>query len=135
MYLYHYAAPWFEYATWAAEHASPAAAAAVYQRALKALPTSTPLHYAYAELEELRGYTAAAKGVYRSLLDREETASALVHIQVRKPAQQSAHFGCPSSDWCSVYLLSWSRCYPHAATGDPGRVLALPPVLLIGTDP
>ena len=80
--MYHYADPWFEYAAWTVEHDSPEAAARVYERALRALPASVPLHYAFAELEELRGNAPAAKALYRSLLDKEETASALGHIQV-----------------------------------------------------
>ncbi|KAF9685648.1 hypothetical protein SADUNF_Sadunf03G0076300 [Salix dunnii] len=55
MYLYHYPDVWYDYATWHAKSGSIDAAIKVFQRALKALPDSETLKYAYAELEESRG--------------------------------------------------------------------------------
>ncbi|KAG6782608.1 hypothetical protein POTOM_012018 [Populus tomentosa] len=55
MYLYHYQDVWYDYATWHAKSGSIDSAIKVFQRALKALPDSDTLKYAYAELEESRG--------------------------------------------------------------------------------
>ncbi|MCE3051345.1 Cleavage stimulation factor subunit 77 [Datura stramonium] len=82
MYLYHYPDIWYEYATWHAKAGSVDSAIKVFQRALKALPDSEMLRYAYAELEESRGAIQAAKKVYESLLGDGSNASALSHIQV-----------------------------------------------------
>ncbi|XP_059296978.1 cleavage stimulation factor subunit 77 isoform X1 [Lycium ferocissimum] len=81
MYLYHYPDIWYEYATWHAKAGSVDSAIKVFQRALKALPDSEMLRYAYAELEESRGAIQAAKKVYESLLGDGSNASALSHIQ------------------------------------------------------
>ncbi|KAK4377260.1 hypothetical protein RND71_003556 [Anisodus tanguticus] len=81
MYLYHYPDIWYEYATWHAKAGSVDSATKVFQRALKALPDSEMLRYAYAELEESRGAIQAAKKVYESLLGDGSNASALSHIQ------------------------------------------------------
>ncbi|CAN6455829.1 unnamed protein product [Victoria cruziana] len=81
MYLYHYPDIWYDYATWHARSGSMDAAVKVFQRALKALPESEVLCYAYAELEESHGAIQAAKKVYENLLANSETATALAHIQ------------------------------------------------------
>ncbi|CAN4113071.1 unnamed protein product [Withania somnifera] len=81
MYLYHYPDIWYEYATWHAKAGSVDSAIKVFQRALKALPDSEMLRYAYAELEESRGAIQAAKKVYESLLGDGSNASGLSHIQ------------------------------------------------------
>ncbi|WMV51258.1 hypothetical protein MTR67_044643 [Solanum verrucosum] len=81
MYLYHYPDIWYEYATWHAKAGSVDSAIKVFQRALKALPDSEMLSYAYAELEESRGAIQAAKKVYESLFGDGSNASALSHIQ------------------------------------------------------
>lgn len=81
MYLYHYPDIWYEYATWHAKNGSRDSAIKVFQRALKALPESDMLKYAYAELEESHGAVQAAKKVYESLLGDGVNATALSHIQ------------------------------------------------------
>ncbi|ERM99059.1 cleavage stimulation factor subunit 77 isoform X1 [Amborella trichopoda] len=81
MYLYHYPDIWYDYATWHAKNEPRDAAIKVFQRALKALPDSEVLRYAYAELEESRGDVQAAKKVYESLLANSVNATALAHIQ------------------------------------------------------
>ncbi|XP_006356598.1 cleavage stimulation factor subunit 77 isoform X1 [Solanum tuberosum] len=81
MYLYHYPDIWYEYATWHAKAGSVDSAIKVFQRALKALPDSEMLRYAYAELEESRGAIQASKKVYESLFGDGSNASALSHIQ------------------------------------------------------
>ncbi|KAK7386654.1 hypothetical protein VNO78_26988 [Psophocarpus tetragonolobus] len=81
MYLYHYPDIWYDYATWHAKGGSIDAAIKVFQRALKALPDSEMLRYAYAELEESRGAIQAAKKIYESLLGDGVTATTLAHIQ------------------------------------------------------
>ncbi|RZC83377.1 hypothetical protein C5167_046163 [Papaver somniferum] len=81
MYLYHYPDIWFDYATWHAKNGSIDLAIKVYQKALKALPDSEVLRYAYAELEESSGAIQPAKKVYESLLGDGVNASALAHIQ------------------------------------------------------
>ncbi|EPS67922.1 hypothetical protein M569_06851, partial [Genlisea aurea] len=81
MYLYHYPDMWYEYATWHAKTGSKESAIKVFQRALKALPDSEMLKYAYAELEESHGAAQAAKKVYESLIGGGMNATALSHIQ------------------------------------------------------
>ncbi|XP_029125437.1 cleavage stimulation factor subunit 77 isoform X1 [Cajanus cajan] len=81
MYMYHYPDIWYDYATWHAKGGSIDAAIKVFQRALKALPDSEMLRYAYAELEESRGAIQAAKKIYESLLGDGVSATALSHIQ------------------------------------------------------
>ncbi|XP_074287176.1 cleavage stimulation factor subunit 77 [Silene latifolia] len=81
MYLYHYPDIWYDYATWHAKCGSIDAAVKVYQRALKALPDSELLKYAYGELEESRGAVQPAKKIYESLLGDGVNATALSHIQ------------------------------------------------------
>ncbi|KAL3651794.1 Cleavage stimulation factor subunit 77 [Castilleja foliolosa] len=84
MYLYHYADVWYDYATWHAKGGSRDLAIKVFQRALKALPDSEMLRYAYAELEESHGTAEAcqaAKKVYESLVGDGVNATALSHIQ------------------------------------------------------
>ncbi|KAL8484475.1 hypothetical protein ACS0TY_026961 [Phlomoides rotata] len=81
MYLYHYPDIWYDYAMWHAKSGSRDSAIKVFQRALKALPDSELLKYAYAELEESNGATQAAKKVYESLLGDGVNATALSHIQ------------------------------------------------------
>ncbi|RDX83332.1 Cleavage stimulation factor subunit 77, partial [Mucuna pruriens] len=81
MYMYHYPDIWYDYATWHAKGGSIDAAIKVFQRALKALPDSEMLRYAYAELEESRGAIQAAKKIYESLLGDGVSATTLAHIQ------------------------------------------------------
>ncbi|XP_052191786.1 cleavage stimulation factor subunit 77 isoform X2 [Diospyros lotus] len=81
MYLYHYPDIWFDYATWHAKGGSVDSAIKVFHRAVKALPDSEVLKYAYAELEESRGAVQLAKKVYESLLGDGTSATALSHIQ------------------------------------------------------
>ncbi|CAK7355911.1 unnamed protein product [Dovyalis caffra] len=81
MYLYHYPDAWYDYATWHAKSGSIDAAIKVFQRALKALPDSEMLKYAYAELEESRGAIQPAKKIYESLLGDGVNTTALAHIQ------------------------------------------------------
>ncbi|PSS29415.1 Cleavage stimulation factor subunit like [Actinidia chinensis var. chinensis] len=81
MYLYHYPDIWYDYATWHAKSGSVDSAIKVFHRALKALPDSEVLKYAFAELEESRGAIQPAKKVYESLLGDGVNATALSHIQ------------------------------------------------------
>lgn len=81
MYLYHYPDIWYDYATWHARNGSVDSAIRVFQRALKALPDSEVLRYAYAELEECRGGIQASKKIYENLLRNSSTATALGYIQ------------------------------------------------------
>lgn len=82
MYLYHYPDIWYDYATWHAKSGSPESATKVFTRAIKALPDSEVLKYAYAELEESRGAIQPAKKVYESLfLGDGASTTALSHIQ------------------------------------------------------
>ncbi|KAM4123431.1 hypothetical protein ACJW30_01G160000 [Castanea mollissima] len=81
MYLYHYPDIWYDYATWHAKAGTIDAAVKVFQRALKALPDSEMLRYAYAELEESRGAIQSAKKIYESLLGDGVNTTALAHIQ------------------------------------------------------
>ncbi|XP_022746882.1 cleavage stimulation factor subunit 77 isoform X2 [Durio zibethinus] len=81
MYLYHYPDIWYDYASWHAKTGSMDAAIKVFQRALKALPDSEMLKYAYAELEESRGAIQSAKKLYESLLGDGAETTALAHIQ------------------------------------------------------
>ncbi|KAK3024538.1 hypothetical protein RJ639_043730 [Escallonia herrerae] len=81
MYLYHYPDIWYDYATWHAKSGSIDAAIKVFNRAVKALPDSEMLRYAYAELEESRGAIQPAKKVYESLLGDGVNATSLSHIQ------------------------------------------------------
>ncbi|WCJ18367.1 Cleavage stimulation factor subunit 3 [Euphorbia peplus] len=81
MYLYHYPDIWYDYATWHAKNGAIDAAIKVFQRALKALPDSEMLKFAYAELEESRGAIQPAKKIYESLLGDGVDATALAHIQ------------------------------------------------------
>ncbi|MCO5608015.1 hypothetical protein L7F22_062218 [Adiantum nelumboides] len=81
MYLYHYPEIWCDYASWHAQNGSPETATVVFQRALKALPDKTLLHYAFAEFEETRGNIQEAKKIYKNLVKNTATASSLAHIQ------------------------------------------------------
>ncbi|KAL6002017.1 Cleavage stimulation factor subunit 77 [Asimina triloba] len=81
LYLYHYPDIWYDYATWQAKSGSVEAAVKIFQRALKALPDSELLRYAFAELEESRGSIQPAKKIYENLLANDVNATALAHIQ------------------------------------------------------
>lgn len=81
IYLYHYPDIWYDYATWHAKNGSMDSAVKVFQRALKALPDSDLLKYAYAELEESRGAIQPSKKAYESLVSCSDTATSLAHIQ------------------------------------------------------
>ncbi|KAG6780888.1 hypothetical protein POTOM_013767 [Populus tomentosa] len=89
MYLYHYQDVWYDYATWHAKSGSIDSAIKVFQRALKALPDSDTLKYAYAELEESRGAIQPARKIYESLLGDGVNATALAHIQCSGNDQQA----------------------------------------------
>ncbi|CAL9760037.1 unnamed protein product [Musa acuminata subsp. burmannicoides] len=81
MYLYHYPDLWYDYATWHANSGSVDSAIKIFQRALKAVPDSELLKYAYAELEESRGAIQPAKKIYESLLASSSNSMSLAHIQ------------------------------------------------------
>ncbi|KAJ4966109.1 hypothetical protein NE237_017958 [Protea cynaroides] len=81
MYLYHYPDIWYDYTTWHAKSGSIDSAIKVFQRALKALPDSEVLRYAFAEMEESRGAVQPAKKIYESLLSNAVNTTALAHIQ------------------------------------------------------
>ncbi|EHA8589430.1 Cleavage stimulation factor subunit 77 [Cocos nucifera] len=81
MYLYHYPDIWYDYATWHAKNGSVDSAVKVFQRALKALPDSELLKYAYAELEESRGAIQPAKKIYENLVANDASTTSLAHIQ------------------------------------------------------
>ncbi|RZC50999.1 hypothetical protein C5167_019426 [Papaver somniferum] len=81
MHLYYYPDVWYDYATWRADNGSMDLAVKVYEKALKVLPDSELLKYAYVEVEESRGEIQPAKKIYESLLGDGENASALAHIQ------------------------------------------------------
>ncbi|XP_068658399.1 cleavage stimulation factor subunit 77 [Aristolochia californica] len=81
MYLYHYPDIWYDYVTWHAKTGSVDSAVKIFQRALKALPDTEVLRYAYAELEESRGSIQPAKKIYESLLANGTNITALAHIQ------------------------------------------------------
>ncbi|KAL6514583.1 Cleavage stimulation factor subunit 77 [Orobanche gracilis] len=81
MYLYHYPDIWYDYAMWHAKGGSRDSAIKIFQRALKALPDSEMLKYAYAELEESHGAAQAAKQVYESLVGDGVNATSLSLIQ------------------------------------------------------
>ncbi|KAG4395893.1 hypothetical protein AAZX31_19G061100 [Glycine max] len=81
MHMYHYPDIWYDYATWHAKGGLIDSAIKVFQRALKALPDSEMLRYAYAELEESRGAIQAAKKIYESVMGDGDSATTLSHIQ------------------------------------------------------
>eukprot|EP00250_Pteridium_aquilinum_P018697 c24170_g1_i1 orf=244-2802(-) len=89
MYLYHYPDIWYDYASWHAQIGSPDSAAVVFQRALKALPDKTLLHYAFAEFEEARGNIQEARKVYEMLVKNSMTASSLAYIQFIRFVQRT----------------------------------------------
>lgn len=89
MYLHHYPDIWYDYATWHAQNGSADSAAVVFQRALKALPEKTLLHYAYAEFEEARINIQEAKKVYEMLVKNTATASSLAYIQFIRFVQRT----------------------------------------------
>ncbi|THG10612.1 hypothetical protein TEA_024580 [Camellia sinensis var. sinensis] len=105
MYLYHYPDIWYDYATWHAKSGAVDSAIKVFQRALKALPDSEMLKYAYAELEESRGAIQPAKKVYESLLGDGVNATALSHIQVAMLAQVE------STVWSDFQLIGNDEHY------------------------
>ncbi|KMZ62640.1 mRNA 3'-end-processing protein rna14 [Zostera marina] len=81
LYLYHYPDIWYDFAMWHAKNGSIDSAAKVFQRAIKALPDSESLRYAYAELEESRCAIQMAKTIYEGLLSCGTSATSLAHIQ------------------------------------------------------
>ncbi|KAK6930631.1 hypothetical protein RJ641_004725, partial [Dillenia turbinata] len=81
MYLYHYPDIWYDYATWHAKNGSIDAAIKVFQRAVKALPDSELLRYAYAELEESCGAIQPAKQIYEGMQGDGVNTTPLAHIQ------------------------------------------------------
>ncbi|XP_015698786.1 cleavage stimulation factor subunit 77 isoform X2 [Oryza brachyantha] len=81
MYLYHHPDIWYDYATWHAKNGSMDSAIKIFQRAVKALPDSEVLKYAFAELEESRGAIQPAKAIYDSLIAENVGKTSLAHIQ------------------------------------------------------
>ncbi|KAL6841494.1 hypothetical protein ACP4OV_028637 [Aristida adscensionis] len=81
MYLYHHPDIWYDYAMWHAKNGSMDSAAKIFQRALKAIPDSEVLKYAFAEMEESRGATQIAKTIYESLIAENGSVTSLAHIQ------------------------------------------------------
>jgi len=81
MYLYHHPDIWYDYAMWHAKNGSMDSAAKIFQRALKAIPDSEVLKYAFAEMEESRGAIQTAKTIYESLLGENVSITSLAHIQ------------------------------------------------------
>ncbi|VAH72485.1 unnamed protein product [Triticum turgidum subsp. durum] len=81
MYLYHHPDVWYDYATWHAKNGSTDSAIKIFQRAVKALPGSEVLKYAFAELEESVGAIQPAKTIYESLIAENASMSSLAHIQ------------------------------------------------------
>ncbi|CAO2205155.1 unnamed protein product [Urochloa humidicola] len=81
MYLYHHPDIWYDYAMWHAKNGSMDSAAKIFQRALKAIPDSEILKYAFAEMEESRGAIQTAKTIYESLLGENASVTSLPHIQ------------------------------------------------------
>ncbi|KAG2594864.1 cleavage stimulation factor subunit 77-like [Panicum virgatum] len=81
MYLYHHPDIWYDYAMWHAKNGSMDSAAKIFQRALKAIPDSEVLKYAFAEMEESRGAIQTAKTIYESLLGENASITSLAHIQ------------------------------------------------------
>ncbi|EOA36535.1 hypothetical protein CARUB_v10011584mg [Capsella rubella] len=79
MCLYHFPDVWHDYAEWHVKSGSSDAAIKVFQRALKAIPDSEMLKYAYAEMEESRGAIQSAKKLYESILG--VSTNSLAHIQ------------------------------------------------------
>ncbi|CAH8252663.1 unnamed protein product [Arabidopsis lyrata] len=79
MCLYHYPDVWYDYAEWHVKSGTTDAAIKVFQRALKAIPDSEMLKYAYAEMEESRGAIQSAKKLYESILG--VSTNSLAHIQ------------------------------------------------------
>ncbi|XP_078152473.1 tetratricopeptide repeat (TPR)-like superfamily protein isoform X4 [Carex rostrata] len=55
LYLYHYPEIWYDYVTWQSKSSPSDSSVNIFHRALKALPDSDILKYAFAELEESRG--------------------------------------------------------------------------------
>ncbi|KAH0469186.1 hypothetical protein IEQ34_002418 [Dendrobium chrysotoxum] len=91
MFMYHYPDIWYDYATWLSKNTSLDSAAKVFQRALKALPDSAPLKYAYAELEESRGAIQFIKFLRRTegievarkyFLDAQKLSNCTYHVFV-----------------------------------------------------
>ncbi|XP_062232368.1 cleavage stimulation factor subunit 77 [Phragmites australis] len=81
MYLYHHPDIWYDYAMWHAKNGSLDSAAKIFQRALKAIPDSEVLKYAFAEMEESRGAIQTAKTIYESLIAENASVTSLAHIQ------------------------------------------------------
>lgn len=81
MYLYHHPDVWYDYATWHAKNGSTDSAIKIFQRAVKALPGSEVLKYAFAELEESIGAIQPAKTIYESLVAENASMTSLAHIQ------------------------------------------------------
>ncbi|XP_066364490.1 cleavage stimulation factor subunit 77 isoform X3 [Miscanthus floridulus] len=81
MYLYHHPDIWYDYAMWHAKNGSMDSASKIFQRALKAIPDSEVLKYAFAEMEESRGAIQTAKTIYESLLGENASVTSLANIQ------------------------------------------------------
>lgn len=81
MYLYHHPDVWYDFAMWHAKNGSTDSAIQIFQRAVKALPGSEVLKYAFAELEESVGAIQPAKTIYESLIAENANMTSLAHIQ------------------------------------------------------
>jgi len=67
---------WVDFATWHVDAGRADDAAAVYKRAMKALPHCLLLHFAYADLVEVDGLVAEAQSVYDALVQQYKDAEA-----------------------------------------------------------
>ncbi|RLM92057.1 cleavage stimulation factor subunit 77 [Panicum miliaceum] len=91
MYLYHHPDIWYDYAMWHAKNGSMDSAAKIFQRALKAIPDSEVLKYAFAEMEESRGViqfirflrrTEGIEAARKYFLDARKSPSCTYHVYV-----------------------------------------------------
>ncbi|RLN22656.1 cleavage stimulation factor subunit 77 [Panicum miliaceum] len=91
MYLYHHPDLWYDYAMWHAKNGSMDSAAKIFQRALKAIPDSEVLKYAFAEMEESRGAiqfirflrrTEGIEAARKYFLDARKSPNCTYHVYV-----------------------------------------------------
>jgi predicted Zn-dependent protease len=67
---------WVDFATWHVDAGRADDAAAVFKRAMRALPHCLLLHFSYADLVEAEGLVAEAQAVYDALLQQYKEAEA-----------------------------------------------------------
>ncbi|GLD98713.1 hypothetical protein PINS_up007431 [Pythium insidiosum] len=72
---------WYHYAAFENEVKDPDAAAAVFERALEALPDSSLLQFAFCDHHEMRGDVATAKALYERMLERQPSPLAYITYQ------------------------------------------------------